>query len=152
MFSLSLSCPQCNKLTVSEACGAQKHLSIALARKTVEVTAGSGGHGLFMGGWGSGDAQNRVHSRGTWCWHRDSPTGLVQQDTRCSLAVPWVPFHHRTPPCRPSFSSLCPSRAAGHPTRHVPSSARLPAGPGCIPGRGMLSLPFAASPKVMPWL
>ncbi|XP_009643268.1 coiled-coil domain-containing protein 183 [Egretta garzetta] len=28
---------KCNKLTVSEACGAQKHLSIALARKTVEV-------------------------------------------------------------------------------------------------------------------
>ncbi|XP_074889269.1 coiled-coil domain-containing protein 183-like [Buteo buteo] len=28
---------KCNKLTVSEACGAQKHLGIALARKTVEV-------------------------------------------------------------------------------------------------------------------
>ncbi|XP_059685478.1 coiled-coil domain-containing protein 183 [Gavia stellata] len=28
---------KCNKLTTSEACGAQKHLGIALARKTVEV-------------------------------------------------------------------------------------------------------------------
>ncbi|XP_050765139.1 coiled-coil domain-containing protein 183 [Gymnogyps californianus] len=28
---------KCNKLTISEACGAQKHLGIALARKTVEV-------------------------------------------------------------------------------------------------------------------
>ncbi|XP_064323976.1 coiled-coil domain-containing protein 183 isoform X1 [Phalacrocorax carbo] len=28
---------KCNKLTVSEACGVQKHLGIALARKTVEV-------------------------------------------------------------------------------------------------------------------
>lgn len=42
MLSLPLSCSQCNKLTISEACRAQKHLGITLARKTVEVTAGSG--------------------------------------------------------------------------------------------------------------
>ena len=66
MFSLPLSRPQCNKLTTSEACGAQKHLGIALARKTVEVTAGSSGHGPLAAGWGSGDAlKNRVHSGGT---------------------------------------------------------------------------------------
>lgn len=46
VLSLPLSCSQCNKLTISEACRAQKHLGITLARKTVEVTAGSGGHRL----------------------------------------------------------------------------------------------------------
>lgn len=57
MCSLPL-CPQ-HELTISEACGAQQPLGIALASKTLEVIAGSSGPRLLTGGWGSGNAQKK---------------------------------------------------------------------------------------------